>query len=130
MREDFLHFIWQFQLFNKKSLQSRSGLDFSILNPGIPNSDAGPDFLNARIFIGDLEWNGNVEIHLKSSDWKRHGHSEDPNYHNVILHVVLENDYELEIEGEKVETLELKGRVFFPYLKSYERLLREHEGRR
>jgi Protein of unknown function (DUF2851) len=128
LREDFLHFIWQFQLFNKKGLQTKSNLELSVLNPGTPNSDSGPDFLNSRIQIGDLEWNGHVEIHLKSSDWKRHGHGEDPNYNSVILHVVLEHDFDLEIEGEKIETLELKGRVFFPYLKSYERLLKEQSS--
>ncbi len=124
MREDFLHFIWQFQLFNKKDLFVENNL-LEILDPGTLNSDSGPDFLNARIQIGDLQWAGHVEIHKKSSDWYRHKHQDDPAYHNVILHVVLEEDREIKVDGEILRTLVLKGRIFFQYQKDYEFLVNQ-----
>ncbi len=124
MREDFLHFIWQFQLFNKKDLFVEND-SLEILDPGTLNTDSGPDFLNARIQIGDLEWAGHVEIHKKSSDWHRHKHQDDPAYHNVILHVVLEEDREIKVKGETLRTLVLKGRIFFQYQKDYEYLINQ-----
>jgi hypothetical protein len=92
MNEDFLHFIWKFQLFNKPELFTVSGEKFSVLNPGIHNTNSGPDFFNAKIKIGDTLWAGNIEVHIKTSDFIKHKHHSDKNYDNLILHVVFEND--------------------------------------
>ncbi len=92
MTEEFLHYIWRYGLYRQKSLITDSGLPVSIIRPGWLNSDAGPDFLSARIIIGDAEWIGHVEIHLKASDWYHHNHQHDPHYDQVILHVVYKLD--------------------------------------
>ena len=69
MNEDFLHFIWKFKLYDKQTMYTIDGESIEVMSAGLPNSNSGPDFLNARIKIGETEWAGNVEIHLKSSDW-------------------------------------------------------------
>jgi hypothetical protein len=92
MTEDFLHFVWQFGLFDRKNLKALTGEEIDIITIGQYNSDAGPDFFNARIRINGIEWAGNVEIHLRSSDWIKHGHTNDAAYNNVVLHVVEEYD--------------------------------------
>jgi len=82
-----------------------------ILHPGTHNTDAGPDFLYARIRIGGTVWAGNIEIHVKSSDWFRHGHEKDPAYNNVILHVVGENDrVAIDATGRKLPSLSITGK--------------------
>jgi len=91
MTEDFLHFIWQNKLYEPIT-ETCKGQNIEILNPGLHNNDAGPDFSNSLVVIDGVKWAGNVEIHIKSSDWKRHNHQQNPNYHNVILHVVFHND--------------------------------------
>jgi len=93
MNEEFLHYLWKYRLYKLDEYKSDDGQTIEIIHPGIQNHDAGPDFFNAKIKIGNTLWAGNVEIHLKSSDWYRHGHQNDPAYNNVILHVVLENDF-------------------------------------
>jgi hypothetical protein len=93
MREDFLHFLWRTRRFDLSNLQTTAGEPIEILDFGDYNRlDAGPDFQNAKIQIGGLTWYGNVEMHLKSSDWLAHGHQHDKAYRNVILHVVYEAD--------------------------------------
>ncbi|MDR2359049.1 MAG: DUF2851 family protein [Prevotellaceae bacterium] len=92
MKEDFLHFLWEYGLFDQSQLATTTGENIEILTPGQHNTDAGPDFFNAKIKIGDTLWAGNVEIHRRASDWQRHIHNEDKAYNNVILHVVQEND--------------------------------------
>lgn len=94
MKEDFLHFIWKQRLFNQNDLQTTTGEKIEIIHVGYLNSDAGPDFFNAKIKISSTLWAGNVEIHLKRSDWIAHNHENNPNYANIILHVVMENDFE------------------------------------
>lgn len=112
MREDFLHFIWRFQYFDKKDLKSTSGEPVNILHPGFANDDAGPDFSNAKIAIKQISWHGHVEIHLSSSDWSNHNHHLNPAYDNVILHVVWENDKQIyRSDGTAIPTLELKNRI-------------------
>jgi hypothetical protein len=95
MNEEFLQFIWKNSLFQTTKLKTVQGQRVTVVNPGKLNSDAGPDFFNASIKIEDTLWAGNVEVHLRSSDWLLHGHQSDPAYNNVILHVVLENDKEV-----------------------------------
>jgi len=97
MTEEFLQYIWKHQLFEKENLTTQQGEKLEIINPGTLNSDAGPDFFNASIRIGKTLWAGNVEIHLKSSDWMKHGHQSDAAYNNVILHVVNEPDVDVTI---------------------------------
>ena len=84
-------YLWKQRMMGRKCLTVR-GDDVEIIYAGIHNRDAGPDFLNARLRINDREWIGNVEIHVKASDWRRHGHDADPAYGNVILHVVGVDD--------------------------------------
>ncbi|PLW98717.1 MAG: hypothetical protein C0594_18010 [Marinilabiliales bacterium] len=91
MTEDFLHFLWYNQLYRDDAYLS-CGTKFHVINPGVPNRDAGPDFFNAKIEIGNKIWVGNVEIHIQASDWYRHNHHLDSSYDNVILHVVAHND--------------------------------------
>lgn len=92
MEEAFLHFIWKFQQFNSRELKTDSGQVITVLHPGFKNSDAGPDFNGAKVRIGEITWNGNVEIHVHAKDWNRHNHQHDKAYDNVILHVVWKND--------------------------------------
>ena len=86
--ETLLHYAWQHRLFLPKPMRTVDGLSLEIIDTGLHNHDAGPDFFNAKIKIGGQLWVGNVEIHERSSDWYRHGHETDENYNNVVLHVV------------------------------------------
>lgn len=112
MREEFLHFIWLYQLFDHSRLKTEDGELLLVLQPGVLNSHSGPDFSEARIRIGENIWVGNVEIHVKSSDWYAHNHHLDNAYKNVMLHVVYED---ISPDGTKtkpnIPVLNLKGRV-------------------
>jgi hypothetical protein len=92
MNERLLQFIWQFQYFNKQGLVTSQGDELQILKPGTWNHHQGPDFSEASIRIANTTWVGNIEIHIRSSDWYRHHHETDNHYANVILHVVWEED--------------------------------------
>jgi len=110
--EDFLHYVWKFRLFDRLDLRTNDGDELEIFSAGMHNSDSGPDFQNARIRIGDTVWAGNVEVHLSSSDWQRHGHTTDNAYENVILHVVYRDDVPLVLPtGRRIPTLELQNRI-------------------
>ncbi len=98
--ESLLHFIWKFQLWNTKDLSLAHGERLYVKHPGRHNTDAGPDFSDARIEIDGLLWAGNVEIHVKASDWKRHKHDADAAYSNVLLHVVWLHDADVQGFGE------------------------------
>ncbi|GAA4304935.1 DUF2851 family protein [Nibribacter koreensis] len=125
MKEDFLHYVWRHQYFNKEQLRTTTGEEVTILHPGFYNrSDAGPDFSSARIKLGETEWVGSVEIHLSSSDWRRHHHQRDAKYNQVVLHVVWQEDeVALREEGTSMPTLELQGRVQLPLQAQYQELL-------
>ena len=84
MTEAFLHYVWQHQMLDL-GLTTTDGQPVVVLRSGEPNRDAGPDFFNARLRIGDVEWAGNIEVHIHSSDWNSHGHQHDAAYNNVIL---------------------------------------------
>jgi hypothetical protein len=90
--ERLLHYVWNYRLFPLQPLQTTQGLSVEILDTGLINRDAGPDFFNAKIKIGGVLWVGNVELHRRASDWFRHGHDQDPAYSSVILHVVEVED--------------------------------------
>lgn len=124
MNEELLHFIWKFQYLNTSSLTCTTGNEIVILQPGIHNQNQGPDFLDARIQIGDTVWAGHVEMHVFARDWIVHGHTGDENYKNVILHVVWENDEPIrDHRGQWIPTLELKGRVATTMLDRYRHLM-------
>ncbi len=90
--EDLLHWIWETRHFDYRKLKTGSGQRVTINTTGTPNKSDGPDFLGAEITIDNLQWHGDVEIHWTLSDWKAHGHHADPNYDQVILHVIFEEN--------------------------------------
>jgi len=119
MNEELLCYIWQHKIFEHKELLSAAGEQLTIVHPGVRNTDSGPDFTQAKVRVHEDLLVGNVEVHVKASDWKKHGHDSDKAYANVILHVVNEND----AEHPGVPTLELKGRIEEKFLNAYQRLL-------
>ena len=120
MTEQLLQFIWQFQYFNTGDLKTTAGEPLLILQPGIHNTNQGPDFLNAKITCGETFLAGSIEVHINSSEWQDHGHSADKNYDNVVLHVVWRNNKET---GMHFPTLELYNRVSNLLLEKYANLL-------
>lgn len=122
--EDLLQFIWRHKLLKPLPLITRSGNEVTVLRSGDLNVDSGPDFFNAQIKINDLILAGNIEIHLKTSDWLRHNHQRDKSYDNIILHVVYEHDVELEQNKDNnVEVLELKNLIDKQTLTTYSDLI-------
>lgn len=119
MTEAFLHYIWKMKLFTTPFLKTTDGDNIHILNSGEHNMHAGPDFLHAKIKIGDTLWAGNVEVHIKSADWKQHKHHHDEAYKNVILHVV----YEKSDDALQVPALELKNIIPAHIYKQYNYLM-------
>jgi hypothetical protein len=108
MKEEFLHYLWKYNLYNPEKLIDNNGNRILVINPGEYNRDAGPDFFNARISIAGTVWAGNIEIHTRSSHFDNHGHQNDPSFNNVILHVVAENDKIIfNSAGEEILTVEL-----------------------
>lgn len=123
MNEDFLHYIWKFQQFNPKNLETTSGEKLEVIKTGFHNLNSGPDFFNGQIRLNTIRWAGNIEIHTKSSDWKLHKHQEDAVYDKVILHVVWENNQPVfRNNGDEIPTLELKGLVQKRLLNRYREL--------
>ncbi len=122
-KEDFLHYIWKYKLYNSLNLTTTKKEQLVIIYAGLKNSDGGPDFFNAKVKIGKTTWAGNVEIHLKSSDWIKHKHQHDKAYDNVILHVVYVDDKEIvNHNGETIPTIELKNIIDKNLIKNYEQL--------
>lgn len=121
--EELLHYVWQYQLFDTANLLTDEGQPLKILKTGTPHSDSGPDFENARIVIGGMTWAGKVEIHILSSDWKRHGHHRDPAYDGVILHVVWKNDQPVyRGDGTPLPALSLHNRISYTLQEKYNNL--------
>tara|TARA_R110002111_G_scaffold25789_1_gene56235 strand:+ start:2397 stop:3674 length:1278 start_codon:yes stop_codon:yes gene_type:complete len=124
MQEDFLHYIWKHRAFHSLLLKTTKDETISISNLGQHNHNAGPDFFNAQLSIADQLWAGNVEIHIKSSDWYIHNHEIDKAYDNVILHVVWEHDTEIfRKDNSEIPTLELKHYVDKNLIYKYEKLM-------
>jgi len=126
MTEEFLHFIWKFKLPGQQFYTSK-GEVLQIIRAGDHNQDAGPDFMNAQLRLSETLWAGNVEIHIRSSDWIRHKHQYDEAYDNIILHVVFEDDLVIKRRsGEHIPTLVLKD-VTPPYIfETYNYFLNNH----
>lgn len=123
MKEDFLYYIWQYKLFSKTHLFTSNGLSLFVRKAGTKNFNTGPDFLNAQIEIDGQLWAGNVEMHVKSSDWYLHNHEKDINYDAVILHVVWEDDATIFMKNNKpLTTLVLNDYVDRLRLDNYYKL--------
>lgn len=124
MKEDFLHYLWRFKKFDTLNLRTTQQEQITIIKTGDYLELAGPDFFNAQIKIGTQKWAGNVEIHLKSSDWYVHGHESDIAYENVILHVVWEHDTEIfGKNNRRIPVLILKDYVSLEILSNYNSLV-------
>ena len=123
MKEDFLHYIWLYKKLDFTNLKTTNEEVLTILNFGQYIQQAGPDFFNAQIVIDDQKWAGNIEIHIKSSDWYVHHHEKDDNYNNVILHVVWEHDTPIfRKDNSEIAVLELKKYVSKEELHKYKEL--------
>ena len=124
MQESFLHFIWQFQYFDKKGLLTSDQEPVNVVHPGAFNVDAGPDFSDSKILMKDMMWHGHTEIHIKASDWDAHKHQHDTAYNKVILHVVWENDKPAyRSDGTAIPTIELKNRISKDLISRYTGLI-------
>lgn len=121
MQEKLLHTIWQFSLYQPQNLKTTAGESVTVIHPGQYNSNAGPDFLEAKVKVGDTTLAGHVEMHVNSSDWHKHGHSNDDAYKNVILHVVYEDD--LSGTLEHIPTVCLKSAIDNSVLTEYQYLM-------
>jgi len=122
MTERLLQFIWQFQYFNTNALVGLNHEQLMIQHPGKLNTNQGPDFLEARINIDDTLLVGNVELHLKTSDWNLHRHATDENYSNIILHVVWQHDHQPE-QAPNCPVLVLADKVSKLLLQQYQLLM-------
>ena len=126
MTEDFLKYIWLHRLFLPETSYTTEKEQVEILVTGQHNTDSGPDFINARVRIGDTFWAGCVEIHIQASDWERHGHNADPAYNSVILHVVYNQDADaFNANRQKIPAMELH--FDSRYYETYNRLVDSKE---
>ncbi|WP_404984162.1 DUF2851 family protein [Chryseobacterium sp. M5] len=127
MNEKLLQYLWNFKVFTNFNFQDTDGNAIEILDFGKWNTDSGPDFLMAKIKIRNLILAGNIELHVKSSDWIFHQHSKDPAYQNIILHVVFQNDVDIkEFKDQNIPTLELRDHIDKNVFQKYENLLTEN----
>ncbi len=123
MNEDFLYYLWKYHL-PGKTLTGSNKENIYIQHPGQQNNDSGPDFFNGKIRIDGTLWAGNIEIHVRSSDWFRHGHQTDPGYDNIILHVVFQDDRPVfRKNGKPVTTLVLDGKFDEQLFETYQKFL-------
>ncbi|AZA53216.1 DUF2851 family protein [Chryseobacterium sp. G0201] len=128
MTEKLLQYLWNFKIFKHFDFKDIEGNSVEILDFGKWNTDSGPDFLLAKIKINNVIFAGNIELHVKSSDWIFHNHSIDPNYQNIILHVVFQNDADIdELKNKNIPTLELKSFIDENILWKYEKLVSENQ---
>jgi hypothetical protein len=124
VKEDFLHYVWQYKKFDFSNLTTVGGESLSILNFGNYLQQEGPDFFNAQLIIGQQKWAGNIEIHVKASDWYLHNHQQNGNYDNVILHVVWEYDMPVfRKDNTEIPVLELRRYIPKGILEHYATLL-------
>ncbi len=123
MKEEFLAYLWKNKLLFTNGLKTSDGEVLEIVHPGHENHDAGPDFFDARIRIGTTMWAGNVELHVKTSQWNLHGHQHDSAYDNTILHVVFEHDLEIKnARNQPIPVLEMAGKFDNRLLLNYQKL--------
>jgi hypothetical protein len=123
MKEEFIHYLWRYRLLLPE-LTTVLGENICVIQTGRPNPDSGPDFFNALILIGNTTWAGNVEIHVRASEWFDHCHHLDPAYDNVILHVVYDcNSSVYRRDSSLLPTLEIKNKFETDRLLNYNQLL-------
>ncbi len=122
--EQLLHYCWKHKLFPLHPLRTTDGRPVEVVDPGLHNRDAGPDFFNAKVRIDGTMWVGNVEIHDRSSDWYLHGHDHDAHYDNVVLHVVGTADREVQT-SQGIAPPQLQLDVPATVSDNYEALLHE-----
>ncbi|SHM10530.1 DUF2851 family protein [Chryseobacterium polytrichastri] len=128
MTEKLLQYLWNFKIFQNFDFKDIEGNSVEIIDFGKWNTDSGPDFQMAKIKTNNLILAGNIELHVKSSDWIFHNHSKDPNYQSIILHVVFQNDIEIdELKNKNIPTLELKSFIDENLLWKYEKLVSENQ---
>lgn len=121
--EELLQFIWRHRLMKPVPLVTLNGNEVVVQHPGELNRDSGPDFFNARIKINGIVLAGNIEIHIKTSDWLKHNHQQDKSYDNIILHVVFNHDIDLaQNTDNNVEVLEMKELITPQTFLMYEQL--------
>lgn len=112
MAEDFIYYLWQYHQYPPDKLKTTDGKALVVVHPGFRNNNSGPDYNEAHVKIDDMSWFGQVEMHIKSSDWLMHKHHTDPAYNNVVLHVVWEHDVEVSRPDDtSMPTIELKNIV-------------------
>lgn len=125
MKEELLHYVWNFKLFNSSNLKTQNQEEIKIIKSGQHNTNAGPDFFNAQIQINDTLWAGNIEIHINASDWNKHQHQKDSTYDNVILHVVFDADCKIfNSKNQQIPTLELKSIISPNVIDNYQYLVK------
>jgi len=123
IKEDFLHFIWKHKLIQLHQLRTTDNQAVQLIHCGTHNKNGGPDFFNAKLTIAGQLWVGNVEIHIRSTDWYAHGHHKDKVYDNVILHVVWEHDGDIfSLFNRKIPTLVLADYTNFYLIDNYQKL--------
>ncbi len=106
--EQLLHYVWKHKIFPLKELKTTTGQQVEVIDTGLANPDAGPDFFNAKLKLDGVLWIGNIEIHERSSDWFKHGHHADAGYNSVILHIASEIDTEISrSNGERIPQIQL-----------------------
>lgn len=106
--EQLLHYVWKHKIFPLKELKTTTGQQVEVIDTGLANTDAGPNFFNAKLKLDGVLWIGNIEIHERSSDWFKHGHHADAGYNSVILHIASEIDTEISrSNGERIPQIQL-----------------------
>ncbi len=124
MKEDFIQFIWESQQFDKRDLLTSQSEQINIINPGNKNLNSGPDFQNVNIKLSNVDWYGQIEVHVNSSDWYKHKHEKNSAYKNVILHVVWNDDKIIKHDdGTQIPTLELKHKVNPSLIENFNKLV-------
>lgn len=128
LKEDFLHYLWSNKKIPFLNLHTENQQSVEILSWGYHNVHSGPDFKECVVKIGDTIWAGQVEMHLKASDWYRHKHQEDHAYNNVVLHVVWKYDCDVKINDAPLPVIALEGKIKGDVLQRYQKLLSSEQA--
>ena len=128
MNENLLQYLWKYKIFSKLDFKDTDGNPIEILDFGTLNTNSGPDFSLAKIKTKNIVLAGNIEIHVKSSDWYFHNHDLQKDYQSVILHVVYFNDTDVsELKEAGIPTLELKDYINEKILAKYQTLENQYQ---